>query len=336
MRVVVIRPGPAFSVQDVAQGWVDGLRAAGCAVVDYRLEERLTFYSNAHIKGVPAFSTEDAIRLAVKGVENVLYEVWPDLVVVISGFFLGPDLYELIRTRGHKVALIHTESPYQDDEQVARAGHVDLNIVNDPTNLARFRQANPASWYLPHAYDPARHHPRPGKDEHRSDFAFVGTGYPSRVAFFEQVDWTGVDAALAGNWQSLAAKSPLRKFLAHDIDKCCDNEEAVDLYVAAKASANLYRREAERPGLSAGWSMGPREVELAATGCFYLREPRPEGDELLPMLPTFTDPDDFTSKLRWWLDHDEQREQAARLALAAVAPRTFAHNAGELLRLLGT
>jgi spore maturation protein CgeB len=335
VKILVARPGPHFSVQDVAQGWVDGLRACGCDVVDYNLEDRLAFYGSAEIEGRRVFEPEEAIRLAVKGVENALYEVWPDMVMLISGFFFQPALYQLMRARGHRIVLIHTESPYEDERQIERAPLADLNIVNDPTNLDRFRQANPNSWYLPHAHDPARHHPHPAKADCASDFCFVGTGYPSRITFFEQVDWDGLDVALAGNWQQLRDESPLRKFMAHDIEVCCDNTETIDLYCATKASANLYRREAQTAELTAGWAMGPREVELAACGTFYLTEARGENREVLPMIPTFDGPADFTEKLRWWLGHDSQRETVAAAARVAVADRTFTNNARRLLELAG-
>lgn len=335
MRILVVRPGPGFSVQDVAQGWVDGLRACGCDVVDYNLEDRLAFYGCAEIEGRRVFEPEEAIRLAVKGVENALYTFWPDMVVLISGFFCQPSLYELMRARGHRIVLIHTESPYEDDRQIGRAPLADLNIVNDPTNLDQFRQANLNSWYFPHAHDPARHHPAEAKIDCASDFVFVGTGYPSRIAFFEQIDWDGIDIALAGNWQQLGPESPLRKFVAHDIDVCCDNSEAIDLYRATKASANLYRREAQRAGLVDGWSMGPREVELAACGCFYLTEARGENREVLPMIPTFDGPADFEAKLRWYSDRPEVTAGIVTAARAAVADRTFVNNARRLLELAG-
>jgi spore maturation protein CgeB len=335
MKVLVARPGPGFSVQDVAQGWVDSLRECGCTVVDYHLEERLTFYGTAEIGGQRAFSADDAIRHAVKGIENALYEFWPDVVVVISGFFLQPALYELMRTRGHRIVIVHTESPYEDDRQIDLAGAADVNVVNDPTNLDRFRAVNPNSWYLPQAHDPRRHHPDAPKVACRSDFCFVGTGYPSRIDFFEHVRWDGIDVALAGNWQHVAPESPLRKYIAHDVEACCDNSEAVDLYRATKASANLYRREAQHAGLVAGWAMGPREVELAATGCFYLTEERGENREVLPMVPTFDGPADFEEKLRWHLDRPDIRARIAAAAREAVADRTFLNNACRLLELVG-
>jgi len=53
-----------------------------------------------------------------------------------------------------------------------------------------------------------------------------------------------------------------------------------------------------------GWVHG--EIELAATETFFLRDPRPESDLILPMLPSFTSPEEFSDKLRWWLDHEPQ------------------------------
>jgi hypothetical protein len=77
--------------------------------------------------------------------------------------------------------------------------------------------------------------------------------------------------------------------------------------------------------------MGPREVELAATETFFLRDPRPESDEILSALPSFTSPEEFSDKLRWWLAHDEQRFDAIRAAKAAISGRTFVNNAKSLL-----
>lgn len=303
------------------------MKANGVQVVDFPLDEQLNFYgSHPNVEGIDA-----AAMMAAKGIESACYEYQPDVVVIVSGFFVPPYMYGLIRARGSKVILVHTESPYEDDRQVLRADHADLNVLNDPVNLDRFPKG---TIYLPHCYDPTIHRPQRVKADQRSDFCFVGTGYRSRVDFFEQVDWTGIDAAFAGNWQQTTEDSPLRKFLAHDIEECCPNEEAVKLYCGTKVGANLYRKEADH-GDADGWAMGPREVELAASGTFFLREPRGESDDVLPMLPTFTYPDEFEDKLRWWLAHPGKRREAARQARAAISDRTFDRNAATAIRLLG-
>lgn len=331
---------PRFSVADVHRGWTEAFAELGCQVVNFNFADRLTFYSDAQITKpdgslVKAFSANDAVMVASKGIEAAVFEVWPDLVMVTSGFFIPPALYELLRTRGVRVVLNHLECPYEDVRQMGRANFVDANIVNDPTNLAGFQAVNPNSWYLPAAHNPRIHHPGLPIPDLRSDFAFVGTGFDSRINFFEQVDWDGIDVAFAGNWAETDDDSPLRKFVVHDLAECFPNNQAAGLYQSAKVSANLYRKEAERPDLAAGWAISPREVELAACGTFFLREPRPEGDVLFTSLPQFDTPEDFGEQLRWWLAHDSARRNAALAARMAVADRTFVANARELLRLLG-
>ena len=139
---------------------------------------------------------------------------------------------------------------------------------------------------------------------------------------------------LAGNWQALESDSPLVPLVGHDLAECYPNELTADLYRGTRASLNLYRREAEATHLVDGWAMGPREVELAACGAFYLTEARGENREVLPMIPTVSGPEDFSEKLAWWLAHDRQRQRVADEARAAVADRTFLSNARRLLQLV--
>jgi spore maturation protein CgeB len=312
----------------VHAGWVHALTGLGVQVADFNLGDRLDFYCHA------LADRADAVRLTCNSLHAVCYQYKPDVLLVTSCLFLTALHLDVIRAYGVRVVILHTESPYEDDVQVQRAERADVNLVNDPTNLDRFRRAGP-TWYVPHAYRPDRHHPRPGRPEHASDFAFVGTGFPSRVAFLEAVDWDGIDVALGGHWARLEEDSPLRKFVTHDLAECLDNDRAADLYAATRASANMYRREANDGDLVYGWAMGPREVELAAMGVFFLRDSRGEGDEVLPSLPTFAGPGDFGEQLRWWLGHDAERAAAAAGARAAVADRTYEANARMLLRLLG-
>lgn len=352
MRILVVHPGPDFSVHDLYTGWTEALRGLGVEVAGYNANDRLAFYSRAYLatgekdqNGNPVLrqamsSDADIVRAAMQGLTHACYTMWPDVVVFISAFYVPPAILELIRSRRHKIVLIHTESPYQDTEQLARAPFADLNLLNDPVNIESYRDLGVPAEYMPHAYRPQVHHPRPAgisRDPQLAcDLAFVGTGYESRISFFEAMDLTGLDVILGGNWQDLPATSPLLKHLQHDQSECVSNEETASLYRNARAGINLYRREGEDEHAGEGWALGPREVEMAATGLFFLRDPRGEGDEVLPMLPAFASPADASAQLRWWLEHDRQREKAAAAAREAVAERTFANNARRLLNLLNT
>jgi hypothetical protein len=331
-------PAPAFSVADVAAGWVEALRAGGQHVIEFNHGDRLSFYASAlrqvsENEFVRFLTAEQAHELAVNGLYAALYKSRPDVLLVVSGFFIPPELLDRVRRTGTRVVLIHTEQPYEQDRQLALAPFADLNLVDDMVGIENFQAIGPTA-YLPKAYRPSIHKPGPAVEALRSDLAFVGTGYQSRIDFFEAMDLDGLDVLLAGNWQQLAEDSPLAPFVAHDPEECLDNEKTADVYRSAKVGLNLYRRESQRPELSQGWSMGPRELEMAAIGLPFARDPRGEGDELLPMLPTFTSPAEAGDIVRWFLAHDDEREKAGALAREAIAHRTFDSHAAVLLRLL--
>jgi spore maturation protein CgeB len=344
VRILVVEPGPHFSVADVCNGWTKGFRQLGAQVVQYNHSDRLYWHEAAlraldpELLDKPDAAEAEwrAVKMVSKHLEAAAFEMWPDIVFVVSGFFVPLEVVALMRSRGMKVVLLATESPYEDDRQAVLARAYDAVILNDPTNLDLFKQNCDKATYIPHAYDPEIHKPAPALAGYESDFCFVGTGYQSRLDFLQQVDWRGWDVKLGGNWQLLDEADQLAKFVQHPLEECMDNAEAAKFYQSTRASMNLYRKEATQPHLVDGWAMGPREVELAACGTFFLREPRGEGDDVLPMLPTFSSPGEFTEQLDWWLTHEDERANAAASARAAISDRTFVNNARQFLTWLHT
>jgi hypothetical protein len=350
MRWVVAHPGPSQSVHDVHVGWVEALRELGEEVHVFNLDDRLALYSNAMLdtgqRGEHgqmvlkhALEVEDAVRLAVNGLAATLWHQRPQVLLVISGHFIPHEFLDQARSYGTRVVLLHTEQPYELERELALSAHADLTLLNDPTNRAQFEAVSPTV-FAPHAYRPSIHHPGPGRPALASDLAFIGTGFGSRRWFFERLHslgaLDGLDVVLGGNWRGIEDDSPLHRFLVDaDPNACYDNHRAADLYRGAKASINLYRREHDDGSDSLGLAMGPREVELAACGTFFLRDPRPEGDQVLHMLPRFTGPEEAAHLLGWWMTHDDAREKAARQAREAIEDRTFTNSARQLLRLLG-
>ncbi len=322
---------------DVHRGIVSGLEENGVEVCDFAFDDLLELYSRTamKVKGrwKPAFDRDGASHMAVEHLKARMWQFWPDIVILTSCFWIPPVLYGMLRARPHHVVAWFTESPYEDDAQANIAPHVDTVILNDPTNLEQFRELNPNTYYMPHSYDPAIHHPGPARPGWECDTAFVGTGFESRREFMEKVDWSGLDVRLGGMWRHLDESSPLHPFLVHDKQDCMANADAADLYRSAKSSFNLYRKEHTATDGWDGWAMGPREVELAAAGTFFAREPRPEGNHLLRMLPTFTEPGELGDVLRWWTTHDIARDKATKAAQAAVADRTFKNATARLLTL---
>jgi spore maturation protein CgeB len=335
VRWLVCEPGPAFSVADCYVGYVEALRAAGEQVAEFPLGSALSFYDQAMFQFRPgafrkAVDGKTAANMASDRLAGALYKVRPDVLFIISGFFVDFQLLERARLDGVKVVTLHTEEPYEHQRELSLAAHADLALLTDPVNIAEFRDVTNAE-HFGHAYRPTVHHPGTADPVRACDFAFVGTGYDSRIRFLEAMNLDGLDVTLAGNWQQLTEDSPLRRYVVTAPDECLDNADTAELYRSAKVGLNLYRREGES---AAGWAIGPREVEMAACGLPFVRDPRPETDELLPMLPVFHTPEEAGEQLRWLLAHDHEREALASKAREAIADRTFDHLAARLLRLL--
>lgn len=362
-RILIVHPGPDFSVADVYRGWEKALKKLGHTVMSYTTNDRLTFYGRARMPdditpcehgNVPTHQAvpdpDEIIRMAVDGLYRELYLFFPDVVFFVSGFYMDPVLLQVIRTRKHKIVILHTESPYQDGEQMTRGELAHLNLLNDPVNIGAWKDLDVPVAYMPHAYDPDIHYPSWKPDRFETDFLFVGTLFQSRAEFFSAMNFTGLSASFGGSgWDIAMSAYPevvtrvvdpekgyrLVDYVGHALDCCVPNEETARLYRTARVGINFYRRESEESQAGRGWAMGPREVEMAASGLFFLRDPRPESDEVFgDVLPSFSSPEEASALLHWWAARDGQREKLAVRAYERIAARTFDNHARKALTLM--
>jgi hypothetical protein len=338
MKVLLVHPGPEFSVADVFNGWHKALVKQGHDVMVYNTHDRLKFFQDAMTvnkdgKAQFMMSEEQSKLAAFEALGHYLYSFWPDIVIFISGFYIRAQMLNLVRSRGHKVVVVHTESPYQDDEQLMRAQYANLNILNDPANLSEYQHLAP-SLYIPHAYDPDVHYPGTWPDR-ELDFTFIGSMFKSRIKFFERMfselgeEWLSKHVVAFGgqNWQVKELdNSPLLRFLEHDREDAMDNTEAAGAYRDARVGINVYRVEGEDRHTGKGVAMGPREVEMAACGIPFLRDSRPESDEVFPFLPTFDGPEEAADLLKWYIDNPRKSELLGSEARCAIEDRTFDNN----------
>lgn len=341
MRVLVVRPGPWFSVEDVARGWSMAFARMSNepgGVQEFAMGERLDFFSNAKIKKangryVHAFSEEISGALTMEGLLASTMVVWPEIVFIVSGFYLTERVLEILKARRKKIVLLCTESPYEENRQlaVARSGYLDAILLNDPTHIDKYRGLAPIVYYTPHCYDPDKHAPGPAVPAFEGDVSWTGTVYESRLALLKATDFSGLRLRFGGNWTWVEDDEPLKQHVVHDWNECIDNDRTIQLYRSCPLTFNPYRKEAARPDLVEGWALGPREVEATMTGALCVREPRGEGDEVLPMLPTYSSPEELGDLLRWWRAHDRDREETVAKAQAALAERTFDNAARRLL-----
>src|ERR1700733_1911770 len=142
-RILLVHQGPDFSVADVHNGWYKAFKKLGHQVMVYNTNERLTFYGNALVPtNAPKpcshgrIETKQAMpdplhvtQHATAGLMETCYLFWPDVIFFISGFFQNAATLQVLRERNHKIVMLHTESPYQDDEQMVRGQFADLNLL---------------------------------------------------------------------------------------------------------------------------------------------------------------------------------------------------------------
>lgn len=272
MRIAVVSSGPTCATTDVEAGLVYGLTAHGI----------------------------DVVRWAI---EDVLPERL-DVVILVTAI-----RHEFTRIVKHEprpaVTALFTESPYESEKELAVAAGVDGCWTHERTAVSAFRAVNPDVAYLPHAWHPGIHtrEPQPGDDEIPAhDVVFVGSGFRERVAFFNAIDWTGIDLGLYGIWDGLGLNDQVAACVRSPGPIA--NTQAAALYRRARIGLNLYRRLGNLgPDVPANWvtaeSLNPRAYELAACDCFQISEYRAEiGDVFGDRVPTFMTPGEASTLIR--------------------------------------
>lgn len=334
MRVLVIHPGATWSTLDVYNGLTHGLREAGVTVIPYRLDQRLDV-AHSSLFGrwrkvkksapeTPKPTQADILYQAGVGALEMALREDVDAVIVVSAMYLHVQLLPLFRKAGLRVFVLFTETPYDLEQELKVASLVDGCWTNERSSVAAFRAVNPRSGYLPHAWHPLIHRPgvSAGDDAVAAhDVVFVGTAFAERIAWFEAIDWSGIDLGLYGSWDLLRPTSPLRPFVRAEQ---VTNPLASALYRRAAVGLNLYRtskgfgRRVE--SITHAESLNPRAYELAACGVFHLSEYRAEvADVFGDLVPTFTTPTEAAALIRVWL-----RDVQGRARVAASLPATVA------------
>jgi len=334
LRVLFVWPGAEMAISDVATGYANALKAAGHHLTDYILTKRLIYHITATRRYAEETdnrtleSAKSDVRLMAKmASECILPEAIyceADVVVVVSGLNLWPGALHLLRWAGIPTVCILTESPYEDNEQVewVQANPDALVFTNE-----RYSASTHDGWgYLPSSHDPMIHKPVDPDPEAACDVLFLGSGFADRQAFFESVDWTGVDLRLLGPWPNMTDESPLAQF---QNGHCIDNNLAPSYYRAAKININLHRSHGQ------AYSANPRTYEVAASEAFQISDERQEVIDIFgESVPTFRDAVGLRLLIDRYLHDEPMRRRLAAEARNRVAPHTFAFRAEKVVRAI--
>lgn len=355
MKVLLLHPGASWSTSDVYDGLNYGLKHHGVDVIPYRLDERIEMaHKWLHVmwrqknkrrekEGLDPLSKPtkpDVVYHSGIGAFEMAIRHNVDVVLVVSAMLLHPDVVVMMKRVGLRVAVLFTESPYDLDPEKKIAAMVDACWTNERTSVPAFLEVNARSGYLPHGWHPERHLPKPPDPEVPShDVVFVGSGFAERIAWFNAIDWSGINLGLYGSWKNLGLKKELKSAICGDTVR---NEYAAALYANAKVGLNLYRmfggfKMGERRTPVYGESLSPRAYELAACGAFHISDYRPEVAEVFgDLVPTFRTPAEAEVLIRRWVADDEGRAHVSAQLPARVAEMSWVERSAQVIGDLHT
>jgi spore maturation protein CgeB len=353
MKVLLVHPGASWSTADVEAGLRYGLKHHGVEVISYRLDQRIQMSSKwLHTmwrmkkKGQPDLEkpkTPDVMYHAGVGALEMALRHKVDVVLVVSAMLLHPDVLVMMKRAGLIVTVLFTESPYDEEQELRVAALVDGCWTNERASVSKFREVNPRSGYLAHAWHPERHFVSArslSSEIPAHDVVFVGSGFSERISWFNSIDWTGIDLGLYGTWKGLGLNKQVKAAIRGEQ---VSNEFAASLYRRAKIGLNLYRTSKgwgrRAPSIVHAESLSPRAYELAACGSFHLSDYRAEVREVFgDVVPTFTSPTEAAALIRLYLTDADGRARMASALPACVAEHSWTQRAttviGDLESLL--
>jgi len=329
-KVMVIASGHTFSTRDVYDNCVAGLQACGVDVMGFPYHE----YIERYMPLGEQFDLDLILAMASDAAFPRAMAFRPDLILFVTGYVF-PQAASLLLGQYAPTAVYLTEGPYQTPtEQMCQSGFRTA-FTNERLMVERIKgwrrdSGHPCPenvYYLPHCYDPERHHPRDVvPSEYHSDVCFIGSPFPERQALFGGVDWDGIDFLARGLWSRRDVDQPLDA-----PDGAVSNDEAHLYYAGAMINVNHHRSiryfdHDEEIETGEAESINLRAYELAAAGCFQIcDDSRPELYEVFGhTIPTYKagDSADLERVIRYWLDYPDARNENAMLARRIVQDHT--------------
>lgn len=330
MRLALAYPGHYTSTYDVAHGYEAGLREAGMEVWPFGYHSCLAFYRVALEEWEERnkdfrWEKADQHYLATRSGVADLVEREPDAAIVVHGLNLHPCYYAALHRLGIPFALLLTESPYQDREQLEMCAAVqpDAVFVNDRASLDKYERWN--AHYLPQSYDPAIHFGSPDT-ERVVHVSFVGTLYPERKRLLDAINWDELE----------------HTFVAPQMEPEGErwaNDKVAELYRRSMMVLNLnrtvrgYHEQDQHIAGGEAYSIAARAYEIPACGALMLSEyGRGELRDVYGYdCPTFKGPKELAESIYYYLMNGDERVKMARRQQDKARPCRFVDRANTIV-----
>ncbi|HWF43957.1 MAG TPA: glycosyltransferase [Candidatus Kapabacteria bacterium] len=255
----------------------------------------------------------------------------PDLVLVVKGRSIRPEVIEKIGSLPHKPTIVNfnPDSPWEPQNSsrqlIEAIPHYHAHFTWSAKLIAPFTNAGSRmTHFLPFAYDPILHYPIPGTSERKFDAVFIGTYDDERDSLLSNL--SGFTIGIWGNGWERARKVPKEWIKGRAIY----GEEATRMLSQSACALNILRPQNRG-------SHNMRTFEIPATSHAMIASRSDMHTQW------FTEDEsamyfDSTDELREKIDllrHDSDRANTiARSGYARVKEETYASRALRMLSLL--
>ncbi len=279
---------------------------------------------------------------------STLKALAPDIVLFIKCDDIHPRTYRAIRRACGKnkvrLAAFHPDDPWNTGQPlspgpsharaVTQIGEMDVMFLWSHQLVARALEVGaPRSEYLPFACDPELHPCSPFEEGERerygADVCFVGNWDEERERGLSTLAQMNVDLALwgGGYWSTRCSDPGLRDAWR---GRGILGDEMAKVIRASKININVLREQNKD-------ACNMRTFEIPCSGGFMLHE---RSAELAPLFEPGVHCDDFGSseelqeKVRYYLEHDEERIAIAARGQARALEQTYGHWAQQVIDVM--
>ncbi|MFH1904707.1 MAG: glycosyltransferase [bacterium] len=271
-----------------------------------------------------------------KRLVKTVCESMPDLLLVTGGHRIFTDTVEKIKNKGIKTALWTIDPPHNFQSIIKSAPYYDHIFCGGSEAMELLNKAGiKKTHWLPFACDSQLHKPvkltHEEKQKYGSDIAFIGSYYPNRGEILSRL--TDFNLAIWGpGWDRLSSNHPLRKHINCGQIK---PDDWLKIYCASKIAVIIHYQDGKVPCYQAS----PKVYETLACKCFALVDNQKDVKTLFKdgkHLVIFKDTDDLKDKIKYYLEHPEEREKIAEEGHKEVIKKhTYVHRIKNLVDIIG-
>jgi len=343
MNIVLVHPIFNWASGDISRAFEKALIKMGYNVKIFdtysklsQVRKKFKFIKDIYIN--PHFIDEFCFKEFLDDIKNKKV----DLVIFIHGNMVPKKVLRFLNENKINTAVWFLDDPHEIDLSSKYSKYFSFIFTDEKNAVSVHLRNNKNVFYLPVGYDEDIYFPAEEKDErYISDICVAANGFKERIELLEKIypKISKYNIKIVGNWSFLSLSSPLRKHvMTNDI---IAPKELARYYRGAKIVLNPHR---DPYGLSLGSNLfnveaispNPRVFEATACASFMITDDYRKDVfsyfEKGVEIDSFSNTEELTYKINYWLSNDYKRKEGAKKAAKKALSHTIYLRAQELLK----